>query len=49
MGVVVLGTLARTGLRGMFIGNTAEQILGLVEPSVLAAKRDSFISPIAPD
>jgi nucleotide-binding universal stress UspA family protein len=48
-GVVVLGTLARTGLQGMFIGNTAEQILGVVEASVLAAKPDNFISPIVPD
>lgn len=48
-GVVVLGTLARTGLRGMLIGNTAEAVLGSVEASVLAAKPDDFISPISPD
>ena len=48
-GVVVLGTLARTGLQGMFMGNTAEQILCVVEASVLAAKPDDFISPIPPD
>ena len=48
-GVVVLGTLARTGLRGMFIGNTAEAVLGTVEASVLAAKPDNFVSPIPPD
>jgi nucleotide-binding universal stress UspA family protein len=48
-GVVVLGTLARTGLRGMFIGNTAEAILGTVEASVLAAKPNNFVTPIPPD
>lgn len=48
-GVLVLGTLARAGLQGMFMGNTAEQILGVVEASVLAAKPDDFISPIPPD
>lgn len=48
-GVLVLGTLARTGLQGMFMGNTAEQILGVVEASVLAVKPDDFISPIPPD
>jgi nucleotide-binding universal stress UspA family protein len=48
-GVVVLGTLARTGLRGMFIGNTAEAVLGTVESSVLAAKPDNFVAPIPPD
>jgi nucleotide-binding universal stress UspA family protein len=47
-GVVVLGTLAQTGLAGMFIGNTAEQVLGVVEASVLAAKPDDLVSPIAP-
>lgn len=48
-GVTVLGTLARTGLRGMLIGNTAEGILGTVDSSVLAAKPDEFVSPIPPD
>jgi nucleotide-binding universal stress UspA family protein len=48
-GVVVLGTLARTGLQGMFMGSAAEQVLGEVESSVLAAKPDDFISPIPPD
>jgi nucleotide-binding universal stress UspA family protein len=48
-GVVVLGTLARTGLQGMFMGSTAEQVLSEVESSVLAAKPDDFISPIPPD
>lgn len=48
-GVVMLGTLSRTGLSGMFIGNTAEQVLGVVEASVLAAKPDNFVSPIPPD
>lgn len=48
-GVVVLGTLSRTGLSGMLIGNTAEQVLGVVESSVLAVKPADFVSPISPD
>lgn len=48
-GVVMLGTLSRTGLSGMFIGNTAERVLGVVESSVLAAKPDNFVSPIPPE
>ena len=46
-GVVVLGTVARTGLPGMFIGNTAESVLGTIESSVLAVKPEGFVSPIS--
>jgi nucleotide-binding universal stress UspA family protein len=45
-GVVVLGTLARTGIAGLLIGNTAETILGAVDADVLAVKPDGFVSPI---
>jgi nucleotide-binding universal stress UspA family protein len=45
-GVLVLGTLARSGIRGLIIGNTAERILALTDASVLAAKPDGFISPV---
>ena len=43
---LVMGTLGRTGLPGMFIGNTAETIFNRVECSVLAVKPRDFVSPI---
>ncbi|MEM8575975.1 MAG: universal stress protein [Pseudomonadota bacterium] len=44
--VVVMGTVARTGLGGVFIGNTAENIINGLECSVLAVKPDGFVSPV---
>lgn len=44
--VVVMGTVARTGLSGVFIGNTAENIINRLECSVLAVKPDGFVSPL---
>jgi nucleotide-binding universal stress UspA family protein len=44
--VVLMGTVARTGVPGFLIGNTAEMILGQVESSVLAVKPKGFISPV---
>lgn len=46
-GVVVMGTVARTGLRGLIIGNTAERVLGEIETSIMAVKPPGFQSPIA--
>ncbi|WP_299044694.1 universal stress protein [uncultured Tateyamaria sp.] len=43
---LVMGTLGRTGLSGMFIGNTADTILSRVTCSVLAVKPEGFISPV---
>lgn len=45
-GVVVMGTLARAGLRGLIIGNTAERVLGDLEASVIAVKPPGFASPV---
>lgn len=45
--LVVIGTLARTGIKGVVIGNTAENILSGVNCSVLAVKPKRFVSPIA--
>ena len=45
--LVVMGTVARSGLFGMITGNTAEKILGRIECSVLALKPYSFVSPIS--
>ncbi|MEL7212294.1 MAG: universal stress protein [Pseudomonadota bacterium] len=44
--VVVMGTVARTGISGVFIGNTAENIINNLECSVLAVKPDGFVSPL---
>jgi nucleotide-binding universal stress UspA family protein len=45
--LVVMGTVCRTGIAGLFIGNTAELVLQQVNCSVLAVKPDGFVSPIA--
>lgn len=45
--LIVMGTVARTGIPGLLIGNTAESILQRVDCSVLAAKPDGFVSPMA--
>ncbi len=45
--VIVMGTLARTGIEGFFIGNTAEKILRNVDCSVLTVKPKGFKSPIS--
>ncbi len=44
--LLVLGTVARTGLSGLLMGNTAERILADVDCSVLAVKPPGFVSPI---
>jgi nucleotide-binding universal stress UspA family protein len=44
--VVVMGTVARTGLRGVFIGNTAENIINSLGCPVLAVKPPGFVSPL---
>ena len=47
--LVVMGTVARSGLSGMIIGNTAEQILNRIDCSVLALKPANFVSPVRLD
>jgi universal stress protein E len=43
---LVMGTLARTGIAGMFIGNTAETVLNRVGCSLLTVKPEGFVSPV---
>jgi nucleotide-binding universal stress UspA family protein len=43
---VVMGTVARTGVPGFFMGNTAENILNQIECSVLAIKPPGFVTPV---
>lgn len=44
--LVVMGTVARTGLPGFFMGNTAESILSQLDCSVLAVKPPGFETPV---
>jgi nucleotide-binding universal stress UspA family protein len=44
--LIVMGTVGRTGVSGLFIGNTAEDVLRLVECSVLAVKPEGLVSPV---
>ena len=45
--LVVMGTVARTGISGFFMGNTAETILNQLNCSVLAIKPPGFITPVS--
>lgn len=44
--VVVMGTLARRGIAGLIIGNTAEKVLLTIDASVMAVKPPWFVSPV---
>lgn len=44
--VVVMGTVARFGIPGLFIGNTAEDILQQLRCDVVAIKPEHFESPV---
>lgn len=44
--LIVMGTVGRTGVPGLIIGNTAESILEQVQCSVLAIKPKGFVSPV---
>lgn len=44
--LVVMGTVARIGIAGFFMGNTAETILNQLDCSVLAIKPTGFESPV---
>lgn len=46
--LVVMGTVARTGIAGLLIGNTAEAVLEQLQCSVLAVKPPGFVSPVKP-
>ena len=44
--ILIMGTVARTGLSGFIIGNTAENILQQIDCSLLALKPKGFVSPV---
>jgi nucleotide-binding universal stress UspA family protein len=47
--LVVMGTVCRTGIAGLFIGNTAEKALHQLDCSVLAVKPEGFVTPVRLD
>jgi nucleotide-binding universal stress UspA family protein len=44
--LVVMGTVARTGIPGFIMGNTAESILNQLDCAVLAIKPPGFVTPV---
>lgn len=44
--VIVIGTVARSGLQGLIVGNTAEAVLEASKTDVLVVKQADFRSPI---
>jgi len=44
--IVVMGTIARTGIAGLVMGNTAERVLQRLRGSVLAVKPPGFEAPV---
>ena len=47
--VLVMATIARSGIAGFLMGNTAERLMPQIECSVIAVKPDDFRSPITLD
>ncbi len=45
--LIVMGTVGRSGIPGLLIGNTAEDVLQGTDASVLTVKPETFVSPIA--
>lgn len=46
--ILVMGTVARTGISGFIFGNTAENIVQTLNCSLLALKPHGFTSPVKP-
>lgn len=46
--LIAMGTVGRSGIQGVLLGNTAEKVLGSCHCSVLTVKPDNFVSPIQP-
>ena len=47
--VLIMGALARNALKRIFVGSTAEKVLGDVNCDVLILKPDDFVSPVEAD
>ena len=46
--LIVIGTVGRSGIKGLLMGNTAEKVLDTCNCSILTVKPDGFVSPINP-
>jgi len=46
--LIVIGTVGRSGVKGLLLGNTADKVLSLCDCSILAVKPVDFVSPIEP-
>ena len=44
--ILVMGTVARTGIPGFLIGNSAENIVQKIRCSLVAMKPPGFVSPV---
>jgi nucleotide-binding universal stress UspA family protein len=44
--LIVMGTVARVGIPGLFIGNTAERTLDHVDCDILVIKPKGFVTPV---
>jgi nucleotide-binding universal stress UspA family protein len=47
--LLVIGTIARSGIKGLLIGNTAERILDQAQCSLIAVKPSGFECPVSLD
>ena len=48
-GIVVLGTVGRTGISAAFLGNTAEQVIDHLRCDLLVIKPDQYQTPVELD
>lgn len=46
--LLVVGTVGRSGIKGVVLGNTAEMVLNVCNCSILTMKPQDFVSPIEP-
>ncbi len=46
--LIVIGTVGRSGVKGLLLGSTAERVLDTCNCSILTIKPDNFVSPIEP-
>ncbi|MEM9669961.1 MAG: universal stress protein [Pseudomonadota bacterium] len=44
--ILVMGSIARTGIPGFIIGNTAEDVLNSISCSVIVVKPEGYVSPV---
>ena len=47
--LIAMGTVGRSGLKGLFLGSTAEKVLDTCDCGILATKPDGFVSPVEPE